>query len=388
MDAVIATVLLIAITIALIAAVYLFVVPWLQDIMGESKSCFDARIDIKDICLETARPYKFAVASDGHYNGSISESNWTNLASWIDQTQNLDRLFLNGDLTDADGIYPEYFSWVKDFLDNNISTPYSVVRGNHDGPEKNFAQVFNLTDNNYSFDEKGYHFIILNVLPGQCVPNLNWLEQDLNQNINKPTFIFSHIDQVNFSSYQGIVYPGSFYGFNCIPFQQIIKNHTNVIGVFYGHEHTARTCVFANETDQCYTGGFGSWWPPILEYKKGYRIVEIFPNGTIYTAYKNSTNIFNEGNFQSNRINQFSTVKIRLSRGQGNFNLSKVVVALNNQSGTFVKEIELTLNAYEEKEIFVRGININNVKIAPIIMDGNKKHTCDFAQEIIVKPCS
>ena len=52
MDAVIATVLLIAITIALIAAVYLFVVPWLQDIMGESKSCFDARIDVKSACYD------------------------------------------------------------------------------------------------------------------------------------------------------------------------------------------------------------------------------------------------------------------------------------------------------------------------------------------------
>lgn len=52
MDAVIATVLLIAITIALIAAVYVFVVPWLQNIMGESKSCFDARIDIKNACID------------------------------------------------------------------------------------------------------------------------------------------------------------------------------------------------------------------------------------------------------------------------------------------------------------------------------------------------
>lgn len=54
MDAVIATVLLIAITIALIAAVYVFVVPWLQGIMGESKSCFDARIDVKSACINSS----------------------------------------------------------------------------------------------------------------------------------------------------------------------------------------------------------------------------------------------------------------------------------------------------------------------------------------------
>ncbi len=49
-EAIIATVLLIAITLLLVAAVVYFVMPLIQDNMAKSQACFNAKVEIKDAC--------------------------------------------------------------------------------------------------------------------------------------------------------------------------------------------------------------------------------------------------------------------------------------------------------------------------------------------------
>jgi len=423
-EPVIATVLLIVITIALVAIVVSFVVPFVQDTLKRTELCTNAKLEIKDVCLETAKPYKFMVANDLHYGRGNPhyETSYNNLSLWVTNTPNLNRLFLNGDLTYADGIYTEHITWVKNFLDNNIKikVPYTVIMGNHDGPGAFFQTSFGLSDLNYSFDENGYHFIIMKDEYATSSNARNWLQQDLINNKEKPTFIFMHQPQskiycVNHDCKNPPQNTQIFTSENP-PFLQIINQSSNVVGVFYGHVHnwaenidscgpvySPMHCEFniTTQTDVCF-GGYALQefapcnmrnLPPYNNFvyprtPPGYRIVEIFPNGTIYTAYRNSTEIFNQGTFQSNRIYDFSNIRVRVGRGKEQFDLSNIVFGLSNETGMFAREINQTLNPYEEKEFVLRGVNINKIKITPVIKEGNKKYTCDYGPEVIVKPCA
>ena len=294
--------------------------------------------------------YKFMIANDlhyGYYTAPNDTTSYDNLKLAVMNTPNLRRVFLNGDLSYADNTKPDQLIWVRDFLNNNITpiVPYSVIMGNHDnpGPNYTFNGIFGLSSTNYSFDERGYHFIITKYTGGDHLNSeqLQWIQNDLNLNNNKPTFIFAHVPQskIYCTTNPTTGYPDcrnpertQVFTYENSGFSQIINQNNNIIGVFYGHVHnwgenlnqcgplySPMHCEYniTTQTDTCFGGYaikkfepcnydyYNSNNPSYPRTPTGYRIVEIFSNGTIYTAYRNSTNIFNEYTFKSDRLKNF-----------------------------------------------------------------------------------
>jgi len=193
---------------------------------------------------------------------------------------------------DVGGEKKEYLEAAKYFL-GKLNCPCYIARGNHD----NFNEVFNVFDGicsdktYYSFNHKGYHFVILDssylfsedrVLPwigeefdgkkvkGLVVPEkeLKWLEDDVKKHEEMGTFVFTHSalavsGRGPYPDYSQPLY-------NHEEVFQILDQYKNLKAVFAGHSHindlAIRKNVYHFQTSS------------LIEYPMCYRQVVIFPS--------------------------------------------------------------------------------------------------------------
>jgi 3',5'-cyclic AMP phosphodiesterase CpdA len=225
--------------------------------------------------------FKFVVASDGHYGepGTEYEKNYATLVNWCKNITDLDLVVVTGDISNS-GTEAE-LEGAKAYLDT-LDVPYYVVKGNHDDNETAFLSVFGYSSLNYTFDDSGYHFAVINSSQDSTFLDANelaWLDSDLTRNSAETCFVFGHISQIN---------SGETYDIDNDNFEMMIASHSNVKALFFGHIHSSYAVNSANGTKICYNGHFGGSYGTYC----GYRIVEIYEDGTIKTYYTNSTNIF------------------------------------------------------------------------------------------------
>jgi len=247
-------------------------------------------LDKKDSLL-----LRIIVVGDGHFgeNYVFWEKQFSTdyklrykmMINWLnDEVKNngVDFVIFNGDNAHDDN---SLLDEVKKHYDK-LETNYYVVHGNHDysTPE----QWYNIWGYswNYNFENKNYAFIILNssFMPNSydCA-NDSWLKEKLGAHKDKDgIFVFCHIPQ----------HPWIYK--NDINKELICKEITanflktkNLKMIVYSHAHYNDghyKFKFNNyDFDFFFTGHFGHWGLPYY----GYRVIEIFKNGKIFTYQYN-----------------------------------------------------------------------------------------------------
>ena len=119
-----------------------------------------------------------------------------------------------------------------------FALPLYEVPGNHDLPNKNCYPVYQETISPrryYSFDHKGYHFVVLSseekpgMNGGQGEAQLTWLEADLRERSGQLVFVFMHRPL-----YRGIIHPYALADAGNL--ERVLQRH-KVNYLFVGHEH-------------------------------------------------------------------------------------------------------------------------------------------------------
>ena len=186
-------------------------------------------------------------------------------------------VIVNGDLTSW--FSPEEFALVKDRLDR-LNAPYHVVRGNHDRigdySEDYFLTTFNLDKSWFSFDHRGFRFIILDDTRPEdgyyqfTEEQFEWLARDLAEHRDRVTFIFSHR-------------PIASRGLDIDPRMQrrlleLIAEHPQVAAVFNGHSHRARVTRVPEITGDLPFIEV----PPVKDYPLGFGLVRVYQGGFMF----------------------------------------------------------------------------------------------------------
>ena len=140
----------------------------------------------------------------------------------------------------------------------NIQVPFYSVIGNHDlrtmNSRRELEEIMGYKNATFSFDLKGYHFIILTtdiredlggddggVYKAQCMSEkeINWLKEDLDKN-KLPCVIFTHFglaEDKQIGNYWFEKKPEAGLMNNRKEVKNIIKRDNNIIAVFSGHQH-------------------------------------------------------------------------------------------------------------------------------------------------------
>lgn len=223
--------------------------------------------------------FRFAVASDGHYGQPETsyEKDFPELISRLNnekKTKGLDLAIFNGDLIHDK---PEFLPQVKLHF-NQLKTPYYTVRGNHDMVDETIWKQTWGYGLNHDFEVDKYGFILADTSneKGEYVcADINWLNGRLNHYTSKKhVFVFMHITPEKWTKH----------GIDCPDIKKSIANFPNVAAVFHGHDHDVDDVKFSNNKPYIFDGHFGGSWG--VDYK-GYRIVEINNDGSVYTYQYN-----------------------------------------------------------------------------------------------------
>jgi Icc protein len=228
---------------------------------------------------------RFVVLSDGHfgqpktnykefYNTAIQHVNNEH------HTKPFDFGVMNGDII-HDNV--DYLGEVKKSLDE-LKFQYFVTKGNHDiaSPQlwedtwkmplnydvviKNNILLFGNTSN-----EKGEY------LP----PDMQWLSSSLKKYEKAENiFLFLHIPPIKWTDN----------AVNSLEFQELVKQYKNIKGVFHGHEHDQDGIKWKDGIPYLFDSHIGGSWGTTY---KGFRIVELYKDGSMLTYIMNPTEKIN-----------------------------------------------------------------------------------------------
>jgi 3',5'-cyclic AMP phosphodiesterase CpdA len=249
---------------------------------------------------------RFAVASDGHWTEFEDMHHCTGyLARWIrDHEVNgkgLDFLFLNGDLTANMGI--SHFYRLRDTM-QQANVPVRYIRGNHDRGKYNETMNDSVWNDifghnlQHDFAVGDYAFIIEDTYDYMCpcdpaatnnngdrdwshVPthNFNWVNERLDHYADKKyVFVLMHINPSKLGGY----------AIDCPVTTTAIAGHSNVAGIYHGHDHGKMDHEILNDRYYFWDGAFQRHWPlgqgyPDNQADASYRIVEVNDDGSITT---------------------------------------------------------------------------------------------------------
>lgn len=183
--------------------------------------------------------FSFAWASDFHLTANKFEN--TKLAfRYIDEKLKPDFLVITGDNNhhappmQRDGkdlsIHERRNRFLKQFLDENLRTPYVVLPG--DNWPRDFEKVFGAFQ--YSFNHGGMHFLLTTLdrctygVEGRSVFDEStwaWMREDLKRHATRPTLVFMHES----------VLPPSF--LDAVPLRMLLASSPNVLAMMSGHVH-------------------------------------------------------------------------------------------------------------------------------------------------------
>lgn len=223
--------------------------------------------------------FRFAVASDGHYGQpeTDSDGNFTTLIDHLNrekQTKGLDLAVFNGDLIhDQAALMPK----VKTHFDR-LQAPYYTVRGNHDMVTPDAWQQTWGYPLNHDVEMGKYAFIFAdtsNEKGEYLCADMDWLDKRVQHYAGKQAvFVFMHITPNKWTKY----------GVECPDIMRNLENAPNVAAIFHGHDHDVDGVKRSGNKPYLFDGHFGGNWG--VDYK-GYRVVEIYKDDTMFTYQYN-----------------------------------------------------------------------------------------------------
>jgi len=201
----------------------------------------------------------------------------------------------------------------------NLSVPLRHAVGNHDvwgwsnlakfsnEPYfgKRYAQErFELESPYYSFDQAGWHFIVLDSThraegDGYTArldeDQFGWLQDELrNVPSTTPILVLSHIpilgmtpflDGDNEASGDWRV-PGAWMHIDARRIKDLFYRHPNVRVCLSGHIHLVERVEYLGVTYLCHGAGCGAWWTgPFQEFEPGYAMVDLYADGGVESRY-------------------------------------------------------------------------------------------------------
>lgn len=229
---------------------------------------------------------RFAVASDGHYGqpNTPYDQYFETLVLAINK-QHLERPFdcciINGDIIHDD---ITLLPMAKTAL-GGLLPPWYVSQGNHDhATPQEWAAVWGIPTN-HVFHIGKHAFIIATTSDKKgtyLCPDTVWLEEALAKNANAPNvFVFLHINPGKLT--QNAV--------DCAPLFEVFAKYKNIRAIFNGHDHDEEGMKQRNNLPFLFSAHFGGNWGTTY---RGYRIVELYNDGSIGTWIMNPTDKINE----------------------------------------------------------------------------------------------
>jgi len=225
---------------------------------------------------------RFAVASDGHYGQKDTDFQgfFKNIVLWLNQEKKkrgLDFAVFNGDLIHDE---PQFLPLAKNAFDK-LKMPYYAVQGNHDRVSREvWQQTWDYPVNHdVVMGEYVFLFATTSNEKGEYLcADVNWLNEKLDFYANKKyIFVFLHITQKKWTKY----------GIDCPDVIHAFENHSNIAAVFHGHDHdedNLKKMTQESPRNYFFDGHFGgNWGTPY----RGYRMVEIYKDETVYTYQYN-----------------------------------------------------------------------------------------------------
>lgn len=235
----------------------------------------------------TGKPkLRFALASDIHYGqeGTNSEFHTTNLIKWLneDHTKNhFDLVIINGDLVhNRIDLLPEI---KKSYLDK-LSVPYYTIPGNHDmANEQIWKNVFGY-DDKYSFEHGDIAFVLANTADTNgdyMCPDNAFIKSALDKLTDKKiVFAVLHVPPVQWLEAEKKTF------LNCPETVALLHAYPNVKAVFHGHDHLLDGVRYTDKLPHFFDSHIGGDWG--TDYR-GYRVVEIADDNSIYTYQVNAS---------------------------------------------------------------------------------------------------
>lgn len=167
-------------------------------------------------------------------------------------------------------------------LANTLKVPYYVVIGNHevfksqkfDKKEymktvRKYSKNCRPSGANYEFEKNGIVFLVVDgakdVIPGPAgyykKNTLNWLDKELTKYQGSKVVIFQHFPIV------APYYNRTHSTYNVADYENILKKHSNVMGIFSGHYHA--------NGEKMVDGIYHASAPALVEAPHNYKIIEI-----------------------------------------------------------------------------------------------------------------
>lgn len=199
----------------------------------------------------------------------------------------------------------------KKVLKEHCKLPHKSCIGNHDilglkqDTGKDWAvKQFNLPSRYYSFDQSGWHIVVLDSTEPQKGGGYKarlddeqfaWLEKDLKDTPDTtPVLVLSHIPIITVTSFfdgnnektGNWVIPGSWMHIDARRIKDLFAKHPNVKLCLSGHEHLVDQVTY-NHTTYCCNGAVsGAWWKGSYhECAPGYGLVDLYDDGSFYNQY-------------------------------------------------------------------------------------------------------
>ena len=231
---------------------------------------------------------RFVVASDSHYGQAgtaydeMIEKITTQINSFHAEAP-LDFCVINGDIIHNE---KKLLPLAKQKLDV-LDPVYYVTRGNHDMVSADYWNEVWGMPLNHTVVVKNQAIVLgdtSNEEGKYLSPDLTWLAQVLESNKHrKHAFLFLHIPQKAWTAN----------AVNTPAFEALVDQYPNISAIFHGHEHDQDgikllgtrqiPCLF-----DAHMGG--NWGTPY----KGFRVVEVLKDGTLFSYMMNPTQKINE----------------------------------------------------------------------------------------------
>jgi 3',5'-cyclic AMP phosphodiesterase CpdA len=213
--------------------------------------------------------------------------------------------------TGAESAGKQLATW-KRCLKNGLSIPYQICIGNHDvlnnhsvDGKKWAVDSYELPKSYYSFDRKGWRFLVLDStspLEGRYKARLDeaqfdWLKQQLQQTeASTPIAIVSHIPILSATTFfdgnnektGDWNVPGAFMHLDARAMKDLFLKHPNVKMSLSGHIHLVDEVRYNNVVYYCDGAVSGGWWKgPFQEFGNGYALIDLFDDGTVQRSFVN-----------------------------------------------------------------------------------------------------
>ncbi len=196
-------------------------------------------------------------------------------------------------------------------MQKHCTLPYRNCIGNHDvfgmdqDKGKRWAMdSFGMTTRYYSFDQAGWHFVVLDSTApqddGHYKARLDdeqfaWLQNDLaNTPASSPVLILSHIPILAACAYfdgdnektGDWVVPGAWMHLDARKLKDLFLKHPNVKLCLSGHIHLVDEVSYNGIAYRCNGAVCGAWWKGAnQECEPGYGLIDLYEDGSFHNQY-------------------------------------------------------------------------------------------------------